>query len=74
MSRPKRGTPSPDAAIRSRDSGIGETERRAGLAQPIMDRDREFDGNVQFPAEFADIGDADRQHRGAGQPESRAPS
>ena len=65
MIRPDIGAPGAVALLQTQRlnravAGVGEAERRACLAQPIMHRDREFDGNVQFPAEFTDIGDADR--------------
>ena len=46
-------------------AGVGDAVRPAGLHQRVEDRERGLHRHVQFPAELADIGDAQRPHRRA---------
>ena len=47
-------------------AGVGDAERLAGVHQRIVDGERVLDGDVQLPAELADVGHAQRPHRRAG--------
>ena len=42
-------------------TGIGETVRLAGFQKPLIDAERLLGGNVQLPAQFADVADPQRK-------------
>ncbi len=48
-------------------AGVGDAVRRACRHERLVDGGRELDGDVQLPAELADIGDAQGEHRRAGE-------
>ena len=48
-------------------AGIGDAVFLARRHQRVVDAQGKLDGNVQLPAELADIGDAKRKHRRPGE-------